>query len=82
MNDLEVFFEELKKQHAKEGQQFEWDWDELKAVPGCVPSDFLEFVAFNFAKNVLHGPLPNNLHSRMILSCGEWPKKYVEYLEK
>lgn len=82
MGDLEIFFEELKKQHVKERQDFVWDWAGMRNLPSATQSEFVHFIAFNFAKNILHGPLPDNLHSRMILAGGEWPKKYVEFLEK
>jgi hypothetical protein len=79
-NDFKEFFEELKDCYIKEKQDFNWNWnlvsDDLKGV-----EDFVYYIAFNLSKNILHGPLPNHIHTRMVLEKNNWSKKYIEYLE-
>lgn len=89
MNDLEVFFRELKQQYVKERQEFVWDWGLLKEISESknamskqeMLSEMVYFIAYNLAKNVMHGPLPSHLHSRMIFDKGDWSRRYVEFLE-
>lgn len=88
MNDLEVFFRALKVQYAKEGREFVWDWEMLEEIsegrssPPGMTSEMVHFIAYNLAKNVMHGPLPSHLHSRMIFDRGDWSRRYVEFLER
>lgn len=82
MSDLESFFMELKKVYAKERRDFVWDWEGVKSLKDAESNDLVQFMAFNLAKDVLHGPLPDPIHSRMVLEGGEWVKKYVEFLER
>lgn len=79
MSDLESFFMDLKDQYAKERSPFLWEWP--VSTNRLDAEEMVRFLAFNLAKNVMHGPLPGHLHSRMILKPGEeWGRKYVEFL--
>lgn len=82
MSGLESFFMDLKKVYVKERRDFVWDWDAVRRLPGGESNDFVQFVAFNLAKDVLHGQLPDPIHSRMVLEGGEWAKRYMEFLER
>jgi hypothetical protein len=76
--DLTLFFEELKDIYIKEAQEFNLKAEQLEVSGG---EEFLSYMAFNLSKNILHGPLPDSLHNRMILSSSKWSRLYVEYLE-
>lgn len=80
-NDLMKFFEELKEVYVREKQDFVWDWDVISKSKNSSNKDFLHWVAFNLSKNVLHGPLPDHIHARMIFETDKWTKRYVDYLE-
>jgi hypothetical protein len=91
MNELKMFFEELKDCYVKEKQSFNWEWEQIakptavianppyKSIESC--REFVYYIAYNLGKNILHGPLPSHLHSRMILENSKWGKKYCEFLE-
>jgi len=83
MDDLKDFFEELKACYNREKQDFSWEWEYLKEVTKEYSlKEYLFFIAFNYSKNIIHGPLPNNLHSRMVLEYNNiWSKRYINYLE-
>jgi hypothetical protein len=81
MSELEKFFEELKSCYLKEKQNFNWEFDTFSKSGEELTKEFLHYIAYNFSKNVIHGPLPSSIHSRMILENNRWSKKYVEYLE-
>lgn len=81
MNDLQTFFEELKNCYLKEKQNFNFDWKFVSSQGEQFEKEFLHYIAYNFSKNVIHGPLPSHLHSRMVLDNTKYSKKYVEYLE-
>jgi hypothetical protein len=76
--DLTRFFEELRDIYVKESQEFNWDARDVEISGG---EELLSYMAFNLSKNILHGPLPDSLHNRMILSSSNWSRLYVEYLE-
>ena len=79
MNETEAFFRDLKKQYEKERSPFIWEWPITSSAEDA--EEMVRFIAFNLAKNIMHGPLPGHLHSRIILHPGrEWGKKYVEFL--
>lgn len=80
MNDeSKAFFDDLKALYAKEKREFHWDWDSVGSNPD--KEQVLSYLAYNFSKSVIHGPLPDHLHNRMVLaSDNEWSKAYVEYL--
>lgn len=91
-NEFKEFYDELKNCYLKENQKFNWDWTAIEKLsnnseiisqkPDNVMKDFLHYIAFNLSKNILHGPLPNHIHARMVLdSDTQWGKRYVEYLE-
>jgi hypothetical protein len=84
-NDLMKFFEELKEIYVREKQDFVWKWESVtKNIANKSPAgtrDFLHWVAFNLSKNVLHGPLPDHIHARMVFEKDKWTKKYIDYLE-
>lgn len=90
MTDLEDFFKELKRGYERERQDFVWDWEELlktsesKNLPPDydMMTDYVCFIAYNLAKNVLHGRLPKNLHARMMFEKNEWAKRYAIFLER
>lgn len=90
MTDLQDFFEELKASYAKENQEFVWDWEGIvktsksKNLPAGYDmlSDYVCLIAFNLAKSVLHGQLPDSLHARMMFQKNDWSRKYVEFLER
>jgi hypothetical protein len=77
--DLESFFKELKECYSKEGAAFVWDWEEITSVSKDARM-FVYFIAYNLAHNVLHGPLPDYLHSRMVFENNRWTKEYFSYL--
>jgi hypothetical protein len=94
MEDLEYFFNELKEHYSKEKQNFPWTWESVlgfggkstelaKALGSCgATRTFVYYIAYNLSKNILHGPLPSHLHSRMILeNKNTWSEKYVKFLE-
>jgi len=82
MSDLESFFNELKDQYSKEKQNFPWSWDDIGKEPDkSTTKDFVYYIAYNLGKNILHGPLPSHLHSRMIFDKNMWTKRYVNFLE-
>lgn len=90
MTELEEFFGELQRQYKLEKQEFVWDWEgvsrtaESRNLPPNVDmlTDYVCFIAFNLAKNVMHGQLPDPLHTRMIFNKSEWVNKYIEFLER
>lgn len=90
MNELEEFFSELQRYYGIERQDFVWDWEgvkraaESKNLPPDTDmlTDYVCFIAFNLAKNVLHGQLPDPLHARMMFKKSDWVNKYVEFLER
>lgn len=78
LEDRRSLFEELKRCYLKEGREMQWTWESLE---GKEDIDYLLFyMAFSLGKNVLHGPLPDSLHNRMMLSDNVWCRAYVEYL--
>lgn len=90
MNEFHEFFRELEECYARERHDFAWDWESLVGVAGSrnlpsgvdMLSDYVCFIAYNLAKNILHGQLPDNLHNRMIFQKSEWSRKYFEFLER
>lgn len=90
MTDLQDFFEELKASYAKERQDFVWDWagireaaDSKNLPPGVdMLADYVCFIAYNLAKNVIHGRLPDRLHARMMFEKSDWARRYVDFLER
>jgi hypothetical protein len=80
MEELEGFFEELREQYTKEKQNFPWTWDGIKSDEKKT-KDFVYYIAYNLGKNILHGPLPAHLHSRIIFDKNMWIDKYVNFLE-
>lgn len=90
MSDLHEFFRELERCYAKERQDFAWDWESIvqaarsRSLPAGTDmlSDYVCFIAYNLARNVLHGQLPDSLHNRMVFQKSEWARKYVEFLER
>lgn len=79
LEDRRDFFEELKKCYAREGGEMQWTWESLKEKEGM--DSILFYMAFSLGKNMLHGPLPDHLHNRMVLSDNEWCRAYLRYLE-
>ena len=75
MNE-KLFFEELKKIYENENHLFPWDWENIKKN-----KNFNLFIAYNLSKNILHGPLPKTIHSRMTLDSDNiWSKRYSEFM--
>lgn len=86
MEDLESFFNELKEQYSREKQNFPWSWDGVAKSGYVLDSDsstrnFVYYIAYNLGKNILHGPLPSHLHTRMIFDKNMWSEMYVKFLE-
>jgi hypothetical protein len=81
--ELRVFFEELKDFHLKEKHEFVWDWGQMlkNTKEQGETRDFVYYIAYNLSKNILHGPLPSSLHSRMVFDTNVWSKRYFDYLE-
>lgn len=81
--ELRTFFEELKDFHLKEKHEFVWDWEQMikNTKREGETRDFVYYIAYNLSKNILHGPLPSSLHSRMIFDTNVWSKRYFDYLE-
>lgn len=90
MTDLQEFFRELKDCYIKERQDFVWDWAGVKEVAASknlppdvdMLADYVCFIAYNLAKNVFHGRLPDRLHARMMFEKSDWVHKYVDFLER
>lgn len=90
MTDLEEFFRDLERQYKKEKQDFVWGWEDIKETarsknlpPGYdMLSDYVCFIAYNLAKNVIHGQLPDHIHARMMFEKSDWVRKYVNFLER
>lgn len=90
-DEFKKFYDELKDCYKEQNQRFNWDWNTIEKLssnshlisqkPDNVMKDFLYYIAFNLSKNILHGPLPNHIHTRMVLDKSNWCKKYIEYLE-
>lgn len=78
-DDLKSFFDELKDCYDKEGVNFSFDWSEIKKY-STNPTAFVYYIAYNLSKNVLHGPLPDHLHSRMIFEKNRWTKEYFKHV--
>lgn len=78
--ELRSFFGELRDFYLKEKHDFVWEWDKV-ATGEKSTDDFVYFIAFNLSKNILHGPLPSNLHARMIFNKNPWSQRYFDYLE-
>jgi hypothetical protein len=86
MDDLESFFNELKDHYSKERQNFPWSWEDINKSCNSdskpqTSHDFVYYIAYNLGKNILHGPLPSHLHSRMIFDKNMWSERYVRFLE-
>mgnify|MGYP003349642189 CR=1 FL=1 len=75
--DTLEFFRDVKDCYAKESQEFTWEFDDIRRLG----DDILFYLSFNLSKNILHGPLPSNLHARMIFNKNPWSKRYFDYLE-
>lgn len=74
-----VFFEDLREIYARENRDFHWEWEQVNSSPEL--ERVLSYLAYNLSKSVLHGPLPDHLHNRMVLASGnEWSRAYFEYL--
>lgn len=90
MNDLQDFFTDLERCYAKEKQDFVWDWEGIEEASKSqnlpkgtdMLSDYVCFIAYNLAKNILHGQLPDGLHSRMMFQKSDWARKYAEFLDR
>jgi hypothetical protein len=82
--ELRAFFDELKDCYLNEKHDFIWEWEQVCSSSDSKresAKDFVYYIAFNLSKNILHGPLPSHLHSRMILESNKWGKKYCEFME-
>lgn len=79
LEDRKEFFDELERCYAKEGKGMQWTWESLKEKEDM--DAILFYSAFSLSKNMLHGPLPDHLHNRMMLSENEWCRAYFRYLE-
>jgi len=81
--ELRAFFEELRDCYLNEKHEFIWEWEriETSTQPEDSTKNFVYYIAFNLSKNILHGPLPSHLHSRMVLEKNIWGKKYCDFLE-
>lgn len=77
LEDRRDFFDELERCYAKEGRGLPWTWESLE---GKDMDPILFYLAFSLSKNMLHGPLPDQLHNRMVLSDNEWCRAYLRYL--
>lgn len=71
------FFDDLKDCYRRENQEISWTWDEMAS---SASEDILFYLAFNLSKNILHGPLPERLHNRMVLESNNFCKSYFKYL--
>jgi hypothetical protein len=81
MEDLQSFFNELKEHYFKEKQNFPWTWEGVDS-DNATTRNFVYYIAYNLSKNILHGPLPSHLHSRMIFdNRNMWSERYVKFLE-
>ena len=63
--DSKVFFEDVKSCYERESHNISWQWEDLESNEN---GEFILFyLAFNLSKNVIHGPLPDYLHNKMVL---------------
>ncbi len=79
--DLKSFFEELRDCYKEEKRDFVWEWEDVAKSSKDVGS-FVCFIAYNLSRDVLHGPLPDYLHSRMVFEKNRWTKEYFNYLNR
>lgn len=77
--DERLFFEDLKRLYLSEKRDIQWNWEELESSSNL--DNVLSYLAYSFSKSVIHGPLPDNIHNRMVLGSGKWRKAYSEYLK-
>lgn len=78
--DLKSFFEELKDLYKEEKRDFVWEWEQIANSKDA--GLFLCFIAYNLSRDVLHGPLPDHLHSRMVFDKNRWIKEYFSYINR
>lgn len=62
MRDLELFFEKIKDVYGKENCKIDWSWEDIKQQDN---EELIFYLALNLSKNIIHGPLPKELHNRM-----------------
>jgi hypothetical protein len=74
-----LFFEELARVYSSENRHPNWEWEDIESNSHL--DEILSYMAYNLSKSVLHGPLPDALHNRMVLgNTNEWNRAYLEYL--
>lgn len=78
--ETKAFFDELRECYLREGAEFNWTWEEISKTRPTSTDEFVYYIAFHLGKDILHGPLPDNLHSRMIFTKNKWAEKYIKYL--
>lgn len=71
------FFEDIKECYTKENHKISWNWEDMSSRSS---DEILFYLAFNLSKNILHGPLPDRLHNRMVLEPNSFSKAYFNYL--
>lgn len=77
--ELQTFFNELRECYKSQRSEFYWTWEEISNKNEDV-EDFVYYIAFHLSKDILHGPLPDDLHSRMVFTKNKWAAKYIKYL--
>ena len=78
--DDRLFFEDLKRMYSSENRDIHWGWEELESNSNL--DGILSYLAYTLSKSIIHGPLPDSLHNRMVLGSGnEWRKAYSEYMK-
>lgn len=80
LEDRRDFFDELKKCYLKEGKDMWCSWESLNEKGDEDMDAILFYMAFSLGRDVLHGPLPDRLHNRMVLSDNGWCRAYIRYL--
>lgn len=78
-NECKALFEDIKSYYEKESRDISWRWEDLASNNAC--ESILFYLAFNLSKNVIHGPLPQQLHNRMALDTNQFSKAYFDYLD-
>lgn len=77
-DDRKEFFEDVAACYRRENQDISWSWEDISS--NKMSEEIVFYLAFNLSKNIIHGPLPDRLHNRMILEQNGFSRAYCSYL--